>query len=441
MLREGDWDGRRILSAEAVRLTTSDAGTPGPCGMGWWSNNEGDCERLPRDAFFGSGAGHEIVLVIPSLKIIVVRFGEVLADTAHEPKGFHEPYRKFLFEPLMDAITGEAAESTPVSAGEAVPQPYPPSPVIRDLTWAPASTIIRLAEGSDNWPVTWADDDALYTAYGDGNGFEPFVKDKLSLGLAKVTGAPPEISGTNIRSASGEAFGDGKHGRKASGMLCVNGVLYLLVRNAANAQLGWSSDHGTTWTWADWKFTESFGCPTFLNFGKDYAGARDSFVYLYSPDNNSAYERADRFVMARVPKEHLTERAAYEFFAKLDENGQPVWSKDIAARGAVFTNRGACYRSGITYNAGLRRYLWCQIGPGRDPRFAGGFSVYDAPEPWGPWTTVFHTEAWDVGPGDTNSLPTKWMSADGRAVQLVFSYGDHFAIRSGTIRLRDKMKE
>ncbi len=62
MLRNGDWDGQRILSAEAVRLTTSDAGTPGPCGMGWWSNNEGDCPGLPRDAFFGSGAGHQILV-------------------------------------------------------------------------------------------------------------------------------------------------------------------------------------------------------------------------------------------------------------------------------------------------------------------------------------------------------------------------------------------
>ncbi|MBI4325656.1 MAG: hypothetical protein HY674_10385 [Chloroflexi bacterium] len=38
--------------------------------------------------------------------------------------------------------------------------------------------------------MTWADD-ALYTAYGAGHGFEPFVEGKLSLGLAKVSGRPP----------------------------------------------------------------------------------------------------------------------------------------------------------------------------------------------------------------------------------------------------------
>jgi CubicO group peptidase (beta-lactamase class C family) len=104
MLRGGDWDGQRFLSAEAVRLTTSDAGTPGPCGIGWWSNNEGDCAKLPRDAFFGSGAGHQILLVVPSLKLIVVRFGGLLATVDPQPKSYHEAYRLYLFEPLMEAM-------------------------------------------------------------------------------------------------------------------------------------------------------------------------------------------------------------------------------------------------------------------------------------------------------------------------------------------------
>ena len=90
----------------------------------------------------------------------------------------------------------------------------------------------------------------------------------------------------NLRSATGEARGDGARGRKASGILCVDGVLYLLVRNAGNAQLGWSVDHGSTWTWANWTWTTSFGCPTFVQFGADYAGARDAFVYLVSPDSD-----------------------------------------------------------------------------------------------------------------------------------------------------------
>ncbi len=281
--------------------------------------------------------------------------------------------------------------------------------------------------------MTWADDDALYTAYGDGRGFEPFVDRKLSLGLARIIGSPPEWRGRNMRSQEAEFLGDGRKGRKASGILCVEETLYLLVRNATNSQLGWSTDHGVTWKWADWRFTRSMGCPAFLNFGRNYAGARDDFVYIYSPDAETAYDAADRFILARVPKGGIARRAAYEFLVRTTAAGQPVWSPEIGERGAVFANPGRCYRSGISYDAGLRRYLWCQTGASGDARFAGGFAIYDAPEPWGPWTSVFHTDTWDVGPGESSSLPTKWMSADGRVVYLVFSGEDSFSVRKGTL--------
>jgi CubicO group peptidase (beta-lactamase class C family) len=306
--------------------------------------------------------------------------------------------------------------------------PYPPSTVIKGIEWAPPETIIRRAAGSDNWPMTWADDDALYTAYGDGKGFEPFLAEKLSLGLARVVGSPPEVIGTNLRAAV-ESKGDGQAGTKASGILMVDGVLYLWVRNAGNSQLAWSTDRGRTWKWSDWKFTTSFGCPTILNYGKNYAGARDGYIYLYSHDSDSAYTPADRMVMARVPKDRIRERGAYEFFKALGNNNQPIWTKQISDRGPVFSHPARCYRSGISYNPGLKRYLWSQTLPGSDARFKGGFGIYDAPEPWGPWTTVYFTEEWDVGPGETSSFPPKWMSADGLTLHLVFSGQDSFSVR------------
>src|SRR6185503_18846830 len=124
---------------------------------------------------------------------------------------------------------------------------------------------------------------------------------------------------------------------------------------------------------------------------------------------------------------------AYEFLVAYTATGQPVWSQRQGSLADVFDNPGKCYRGGVTYNAALKRYLWCQILPTskhpQGPRFQGGFGVYDAPEPWGPWTTVFYTDEWDVGPGETNSFPTKWMSADGKTLHLVFSGDDHFSVR------------
>jgi hypothetical protein len=147
-------------------------------------------------------------------------------------------------------------------------------------------------------------------------------------------------------------------------------------------------------------------------------------------------------VMARVPLDQIRDRQAYEFFKTLDPVGRPVWTRNIRDRGAVFVNPQRCWRSGISHNAGLKRYLWCQILPfstdSRGPRFQGGFGIYEAPEPWGPWRTVFYTENWDVGPGETSSLPTKWMSPDGRTCHLVFSGADCFSVRRVELTVRDE---
>ena len=125
--------------------------------------------------------------------------------------------------------------------------PYPPSQTIQGIEWAPADTILRKAEGGDNWPITWADDGNLYTAYGDGQGFEPKVDKKLSLGFAKIIDGPQDFKGVNIRSRTGELVGEGSAGPKASGMLCVDGILYMLGRNVGNSQVAWSDDHAVNW--------------------------------------------------------------------------------------------------------------------------------------------------------------------------------------------------
>jgi hypothetical protein len=439
MLRRGNWQGRALVAPRWVETATAYAGTPLPdrsqgepapgSGLGWWTNFDGVWPAVPRDAFAGAGAGHQLLLVVPSLDLIVVRSGDALAARDAEG-GFWGAAVKHVFDPLMAAVSDKGSVA---AAGKARTPPYPPSPMISKLTWAPAASIVRQAHDSDNWPLTWADDDHQYTAYGDGRGFEPHVPEKLSMGLARISGPPTRFTGTNLRAATIEQKGDGRSGKKASGLLMVEGVLYMWVRNAGNSQLAWSRDHGRTWTWSDWRFTTSFGCPTFLNFGKNYAGARDGYVYVYSQDAKDAYTPADRMVLARAPKERLTDRSAYEFFQGMDAQSQPRWTKEIGERGAVFTHPGRCYRSGISYNAVLRRYLWCQILPGQDTRFSGGFGVYDAPEPWGPWTTVFFTEQWDVGPGETCSFPTKWMSAGGKTLYLVFSGEDYFSVRKATL--------
>jgi hypothetical protein len=480
-LRGGVWRQRRILPADFVRRagTTVDAvvgldevdarnygNASDHYGLLWWNNADGSMPGVPRDAFWSWGLYDSLIVVMPSLDVVVARAGRSWKRASDEHYAVLRPF----LEPIAAAAkkpasrAGDEKKKTDRSAdrppareppdddllernragnGEqdlrskrAAAPPYRPSPVIRGIEWAPASSIVRQARGSDNWPLTWADDDNLYTAYGDGKGFAPFVDKKLSMGLARIGGSAADFTAVNLRAATLETQGDGNRGKKASGLLMVDGVLYLWARNAGNAQLAWSSDRGKSWSWSDWKLTTSFGCPTFLNFGRNYAGARDEFVYIFSHDSDSAYEPADRMVLARVPSHRIRERNEYEFLQAVDADGRVAWTKNVADRGAVFENRGRCYRSGVTYNAALERYLWCQIIPGGDTRFEGGLSIYDAAEPWGPWTTAFYTEKWDVGPGESASIPTKWIGDDGMTINLVFSGDDCFAVRHGRLRVR-----
>ena len=291
MLSRGAWEGQQFISPAVVQEALAYAGTPVPdradgdprpgSGLGWWVNFDRVWRNVPEDAFGGAGAGNQILLVVPSRDLIIVRNGAAL-DRDPRNRGFWKGAVDHLFDPVMD--------------GFALQPPYPPSPAIGGITWDPPSRIARLArggkrkDGSDNWPMTWADDGHLYTAYGDGYGFEPQLDEKLSLGLAVVPGGPEDFTGLNIRS-NGERRGQGREGEKASGLLMVEGVLYMWVRNADHqgnqSRLGWSMDHARTWSWCDWVF-EEFGHPAFVNYGQNYAGARDGYVYVVSHDSPSS---------------------------------------------------------------------------------------------------------------------------------------------------------
>jgi len=428
-LREGRWKDRQIISKEYIKTATTPTKLPAPFpyyAFFWGSNGLGTYADMPKDAYWALGLGDSFVVVCPRMDIVAVRLG--LGNKKSQLPGGDEDWGKRV-EGFFRLIV------------RAVQDPPPASPVIRGLRWAPADSIVRLAKGSDNWPMTWGDDDAMYTAYGDGWGFDPRRPEKLSLGFAKVLYDPPSIVGENIPSPTGEQKGDGAKGKKASGLLMVDGVLYLWARNAKNAQLAWSKDRGKTWEWANWTIGVSFGCPTFLNYGKNYAGARDKFIYVYSPDADGAYDPADRMVLMRVPKDDMKSRETYEFFAGIAPDGQPRWTRDEKDLAAVFTHPGKCYRSMVSYNAGLKRYLWCVTRPIPGKERTYGLAIYDAPEPWGPWTLAYAADSWDVDAGESAGFPTKWMSDDGKRLFLVFSGGDAFCVRKAELILAAEGKK
>ncbi|MGJ5818621.1 serine hydrolase [Paludibaculum fermentans] len=433
MLQRGEFGGQRLFASTWVDRMQADAGMPvqdrasgDPAprsGLGWWINTDGIWPGVPRDTIVGAGAGHQVLIVIPSLDLVVVRYGQALTPPGVS-SGFWAPILKGILQPVMESVVTRTA--------------YPPSPVIAGVQFAPKGTILRQAPDSDNWPLTWGDDGALYTAYGDGRGFAPFTEQKLSLGFARVDGTAAKFRGVNIRSATGERTGDGAKGAKASGLLMVRKRLYMWVRNVGNAQLAWSDDRGKTWTWG-FRLEQSFGAPAFLNYGRNYAGARDGYVYVYSQDGASAYDSDNGVVLMRAPVRRLTERAAWEFFAGLDSAGAPRWSSSLDARQSVFRNPRRCQRVDAVYHPVLKRYL---LVAGFN--HTSGWGMHDAPEPWGPWTTAFETEHWDIEGAHGYRLPAKWFSGDGKSLSLVYSatHGrntpddDAFCVREVQLQLR-----
>jgi CubicO group peptidase (beta-lactamase class C family) len=90
MMHEGEWNGKQLVRREVARQMIRDAGMPAqgrsgqnpapPSGLCWWLNSDGVWDDVPRDAFAGAGAQQQILLVIPSLDLIVVRNGGALGS-------------------------------------------------------------------------------------------------------------------------------------------------------------------------------------------------------------------------------------------------------------------------------------------------------------------------------------------------------------------------
>lgn len=341
---------------------------------------------------------------------------------------FHRPVGRYTTTLAVALVFGSCAATFGLTQNA----PYPPSPVIEGIAWH-WDTLKQAAPGSDLWPMTWAADGHLYAAWGDGGGFGGTNSDgRVAMGFARIEGSPEAFVATNVNGGKNPenpaSFPDkGKTG----GIVCVDGTLYARLNMQdgewpdVNHGLVWSRDQGATWETAPWVFPKGDGRfkPTaFVQFGQDYDGVPDhlaAFVYFHGHRQGQS---GDTF-MGRVLRDRIADRETYEFIAGFAADGTPIWSSGVDQAQPVFTDPDGGIGS-VTYVPALDRY----IGAG----YHGGpnkLGIFDAPEPWGPWTTVAYYEDWgDMGSdghGLTCSFPRKWMSADGLTMWCVFSvYGE-----------------
>lgn len=311
---------------------------------------------------------------------------------------------------LLAVVLGR--EAVTLAPGAARP-PYPPSAVITGITWDRAS-LVRAAPGSDLWPAAWAAAGDLYTAWGDGGGFGGTDRDgRVSMGVARVTGIPPRVRGANVFGGQAPEAPATLAGKPA-GLLAIGDTLFMSVVRQDTWDRGRicrSGDRARTWACTGWDFERPLHGLSFLTFGRGYAAARDGFVYAYNSDGATA------IALARAPLAGILRRDAWEVFAGAD-GGAPRWTRDLRRRRPVFVDpNGTGWAPRATYHPAACRYL---LTAHHDE--AGGWGLFDAPEPWGAWTTVAYYDRWLDGVFKFGfTLTQKWMSADGRRIAMIFS--------------------
>jgi len=290
----------------------------------------------------------------------------------------------------------------------------------------------------DTYPMTWATDGDIYTSSGD-----PLWGETPSgLDIEKFRGGPTDYRITKVNSMN-DYLGWCGDGPKPSGMICVDGILYLAVQNSrrcqrpphslvsqhgSDAQIVYSCNQGLFWVPALANIAEpmfpghKFGGPAFINFGKDNAGARDSFVYAVSSDQ---FDNGSNLRLGRAPADSLMRREAWQWVCAFDPSGEPAWHSDIDEAIPILSLHRWIGLPDMVYLAGIRRYLLFTWRLHADFSTDDGTDllILEAPEPWGPFSLVHFEEYWEgkfFNPYCPR-LPLKWVEPDGVTCWLQFS--------------------
>jgi hypothetical protein len=313
------------------------------------------------------------------------------------------------------------------------------SPVIAAFEWmGDRIPYPEEAVKGDTFPLTWAEDGEIYTAAGD-----PLWGETTSgLDIEKFSGGPRDYKITKVHPMN-DYLGWGGDGPKPTGMICVDGVLYLAFQNmlrtrvppfslvsqhGSDAQIVYSTNKGQFWVPALTNINapmfpgHKFGGPAFINFGQNNANARDGYVYAVSSDQ---WDNGSNLRLGRVPKESILRREDWEWVCAFAPSGMPAWSHDLNEAVPVLSLHRWLGAPEMVYLAGIRRYLlftW-RLHADFSPDDGTDLMVFDAPEPWGPFTLVHFEEYWEGQAFNPYCprLPLKWMDSDGLTAWLQFS--------------------
>jgi hypothetical protein len=332
--------------------------------------------------------------------------------------------------------------------------PYPASTVITAVNWNFADRL-TLAPGSDLWPMTWAADDNVYALGGDGGGFNgDDAKCRARTTLARITGVPPSITGTNISGCKADGTGcasgathdaacDSGYATGWNGVpdtiLAVGNTLYtyswMFNSPDGSRQLFYTANFGQTWTTGfEWTHNPGDFTPgNFLQFGAGYTGAIDNtFVYVYGSKIGSRGT-----YLARVPKGSIQTKTSYTFYTGVGP-GWGTWGLAVP----VFYHTDGNGGINVVYFPVIGRYIAAGLhgiaadDPSESPIQALG--MFESINPWGPWYTIYYSSTWGsfgTNHGLSNNINTKWLSTDNKTFYMTFSGPgyDNFNLVKGTL--------
>ena len=368
--------------------------------------------------------------------------------------------------------------------------PYPQSDLIESFQWT-SEPYKYPGTGSDMHWWAWGIDDAIYVLDDDGKNFGGPINYAHVL---KITGTPPNHKVETVTDFMEIPFRkmmpkDKMLSRYVDGIIAVDSFLYVSIydydwnlprnmtyfdsirprlefydcfpgvkdstmlsnmhfsstysKNYGIAGIIKSTDFGKTWTNVPDASTPRFLGPkfaglTFLNFGPGYSNVADGLSpYVYAMSNDGSWETGDHVFMARVHKDSIINREAWQFLSAID-NDKPSWSKSEDESYPVFKDPGHVGHPTISYNAALKRYtlgIYSDVVLHREDASvkewrtwdkASELQLYESKYPWGPWKIFYNEKPWG---GTEHScylpqIPNKWWSNDGLSGTIMFA-GDY----------------
>jgi hypothetical protein len=335
-------------------------------------------------------------------------------------------------------------------------------------------TELTIGVNGDEFPMTWGADGAQYTGAGDNH---QAGAPESPLSFFRVSGGPTELEcdhppthhdqpsptckhiteqgpAVPVRSKAAAQACPAWRGSipnlKSSGVLSVEGTLYWAIscfnygddptfnrQRYGPAWLMTSRDGGRTWNESATPthfFEGRLAAPRFVQFGRDYAGARDEHVYLYFPGTSGGaafFENNDLVLLGRVERHRLLDRAAYEFFTGLQPDGAtPTWSVDDSIAVPIFAFPLMTSVQQANWVPALRRYVWANWAwismdgaprPDHTPDERNGrtghqrtqLALLEAEEPWGPFRVLHRDDDWQGADGSSGGytpvIPPAWV--------------------------------